>query len=164
MKRFWKRSTDPELAAELRRGRPAPRQELVDDLVARIDAESRRSPSLWRPRVALVSVVSAVTLVAFGAFGGLGYAKTAASGTVFATAHAVAKIAKAPSQEDTVARDRSAERGGNEQRNGNDHGSKPGHHQYQEHVIICHKGHTISVSSSAVPAHLRHGDTLGPCH
>ena len=38
-----------------------------------------------------------------------------------------------------------------------------------EKVLICHKpdkkgGHTISISSSAVPAHLAHGDTLGPCH
>ena len=37
-----------------------------------------------------------------------------------------------------------------------------------EKVLICHKpdkkgGHTISVSSSAVPAHLAHGDKLGPC-
>ena len=37
-----------------------------------------------------------------------------------------------------------------------------------EKVLICHKpdkkgGHTISVSSSAVPAHLGHGDKLGPC-
>jgi hypothetical protein len=35
-------------------------------------------------------------------------------------------------------------------------------------VLICHKpdkkgGNTLSVSSSAVPAHLGHGDTLGPC-
>jgi uncharacterized protein DUF5666 len=35
-------------------------------------------------------------------------------------------------------------------------------------VLICHKpdkkgGHTLSVSSSAVPAHLAHGDKLGPC-
>jgi hypothetical protein len=35
-------------------------------------------------------------------------------------------------------------------------------------VLICHKpdkkgGHTLSVSSSAVPAHLGHGDKLGPC-
>ena len=28
---------------------------------------------------------------------------------------------------------------------------------------VCHKGHTIRISPSAVPAHLRHGDTLGPC-
>ena len=37
-----------------------------------------------------------------------------------------------------------------------------------EKVLICHKpdkkgGHTLSVSSSAVPAHLAHGDKLGPC-
>lgn len=37
-----------------------------------------------------------------------------------------------------------------------------------EKVLICHKpnkkgGHTISVSSSAVSAHLAHGDKLGPC-
>lgn len=37
-----------------------------------------------------------------------------------------------------------------------------------EKVLICHKpdkkgGHTISISSSAVPAHLAHGDKLGPC-
>lgn len=31
-------------------------------------------------------------------------------------------------------------------------------------VTICHKGKTISVDQSAVPAHLAHGDTLGPCH
>jgi len=38
-----------------------------------------------------------------------------------------------------------------------------------EKVLICHKpnkngGHTLSISSSAVPAHLAHGDTLGACH
>lgn len=37
-----------------------------------------------------------------------------------------------------------------------------------EKVLICHKpdkkgGHTISISPSAVPAHLAHGDTEGPC-
>ena len=37
-----------------------------------------------------------------------------------------------------------------------------------EKVLICHKpnkrgGHTLSVATSAVPAHLGHGDTLGPC-
>jgi hypothetical protein len=31
-------------------------------------------------------------------------------------------------------------------------------------VTLCHKGKkTISVGASAVPAHQRHGDTLGPC-
>ena len=30
-------------------------------------------------------------------------------------------------------------------------------------TTLCHKGETITVSDSAVPAHLQHGDTLGPC-
>ncbi len=34
-------------------------------------------------------------------------------------------------------------------------------------VLVCHKpsknAHTLSIPSSAVPAHLGHGDTLGPC-
>ena len=30
-------------------------------------------------------------------------------------------------------------------------------------VPICHRGRTIYVNPSAVPAHLRHGDTEGPC-
>jgi hypothetical protein len=29
---------------------------------------------------------------------------------------------------------------------------------------VCHKGKTIYVSESAVRAHLRHGDSLGPCY
>ena len=36
-----------------------------------------------------------------------------------------------------------------------------------EKVVVCHKplknAHTIVISSSAVPAHLAHGDILGPC-
>jgi len=37
-----------------------------------------------------------------------------------------------------------------------------------EKVLICHKpdkkgGHTLSIPSSAVPAHLAHGDKLGQC-
>jgi hypothetical protein len=37
-----------------------------------------------------------------------------------------------------------------------------------EKVLVCHKpdkkgGHTLSISSSAVPAHLGHGDTMGSC-
>jgi hypothetical protein len=42
--------------------------------------------------------------------------------------------------------------------------------QYSEKVLICHippgnpdNAHTISVSVNAVPTHLAHGDTEGPC-
>lgn len=30
-------------------------------------------------------------------------------------------------------------------------------------VTICHNGNTISVSENALDAHLKHGDTIGPC-
>ena len=37
-----------------------------------------------------------------------------------------------------------------------------------EKVLVCHKpdkksGHTLSIAKPAVPAHLGHGDKLGPC-
>jgi hypothetical protein len=42
--------------------------------------------------------------------------------------------------------------------------------QYGKKVTICHHTHskknpfvTITVSTNALPAHLRHGDTIGPC-
>jgi hypothetical protein len=49
-------------------------------------------------------------------------------------------------------------------------GQGSGSAQYQYRVTICHltrskkhPAHTITVSSAAVAAHLRHGDHLGPC-
>jgi hypothetical protein len=44
-------------------------------------------------------------------------------------------------------------------------GQGPGHGQngHAGKVTICHKGHTITVSKNALPAHLRHGDTEGTC-
>ncbi len=36
--------------------------------------------------------------------------------------------------------------------------------QYGKKTTVCHKGKkTISIGNAAVPAHLRHGDTVGTC-
>jgi Prealbumin-like fold domain len=41
---------------------------------------------------------------------------------------------------------------------------KPGQGKGREKVVLCHKGKVmIRVARPAVRAHLRHGDTLGPC-
>jgi hypothetical protein len=47
-------------------------------------------------------------------------------------------------------------------------GPGPGHghgngHGHAGKVTICHKGHSITVSTNALPAHLRHGDHAGHC-
>ena len=41
--------------------------------------------------------------------------------------------------------------------------TQPGQGKGREKVKLCHNGHTITVGRPAVPAHRRHGDTLGPC-
>src|SRR6266542_3454078 len=41
--------------------------------------------------------------------------------------------------------------------------SSAAQYQYGKKVTLCHKHHTIRVNIHALPAHRRHGDTLGPC-
>ena len=42
-------------------------------------------------------------------------------------------------------------------------GEKPGEGKGRKKVKMCHNGHTITVGQPAVKAHLKHGDTMGPC-
>jgi Ni/Co efflux regulator RcnB len=52
----------------------------------------------------------------------------------------------------------------NRDRHDKDRNHKDKDHDEDRHkVTICHRGHTISVSKSALQAHLNHGDTIGPC-
>jgi len=43
------------------------------------------------------------------------------------------------------------------------HDGDKGRDHDQNKVTICHKGHTLTISRSALDAHLKHGDVLGPC-
>src|SRR5574340_663530 len=42
-------------------------------------------------------------------------------------------------------------------------GTSPGNGKGRVKVMLCHRGHTIRVGMPALRAHLRHGDTPGPC-
>ncbi|MEP6978907.1 MAG: hypothetical protein ABI948_12720 [Thermoleophilia bacterium] len=90
-------------------------------------------------RFSFAAAVTVLVLGSLASFGGLGYA---ASGTN--QAFTAVKQVVTPSRHvvrHSAARDQYA----------------------PEKVTICHKGHTITISRSALPAHLRHGDTIGPC-
>jgi len=41
---------------------------------------------------------------------------------------------------------------------------EPGEEGAPKEVQVCHKKKTLSLDSSAVPAHLKHGDTIGACY
>jgi hypothetical protein len=137
MAKFWKRE---DLGAELRANRPEARPEFVRALAGEVRPARRRSV-----RVVLAAGLATAMLASVAAFGGgLGYAATGAVEAV----KTVKRIA-APARHDepTAAAD-----------------------QYGKKVTMCHKTgskkhpfQTIVVSQSAVKAHLKHGDTLGPC-
>ena len=141
MARFWNRDRGPlDLEAELSARRPEPRPEFVQAMATRV-GESRKSTR--NPRPAFAIALTAFMLAALSSIGGVSYA-----------ANAVQKAAKrvvAPTQ---LVRPKSSAA---------DQYANP-------KVTICHHTgskknptQTITVSESAVPAHLKHGDTIGPC-
>ena len=164
---FGRRSKELQgLERELQHNRPEPRDGFVDEMLGRIPGTP--APRRSRSRVGLALAFALLTMVAFGAFGGLGYAKSAATSAVNSTTSAFSSVVRSGSgvKGGWGGQSGSGEQGGK----GHHHGSKPGHHQYDDHVLICHhppgnpgNSVTISVASSAVPAHLAHGDSLGRC-
>jgi hypothetical protein len=128
------------LAGELRRQRPEPPEQLLESLRDRFEPTARPLP---RRRFAIAAVVPLFIVILLGAFGGLGYAASGTEQAVSAVRHVVAPV----KQHKLVTLQRTAARS-----------------QYGGHLVtICHKGHTITVDEHAVPAHLAHGDHLGPC-
>ncbi len=37
------------------------------------------------------------------------------------------------------------------------------HDPGEKKVVVCHKGKTLEIGKPALDAHLKHGDTQGPC-
>ena len=133
-------SRKDSLARELRASRPELPAYFVDGLAKRVDASSRSSRLYAWSKVSFAAALTVLVLGAFASFGGLGYAASGTKQAVKAVKHVVA-----PSSPQIVKKSAAQQQYG------------------QPKVTICHKGHTITIAQPALPAHLRHGDTVGPC-
>ena len=134
MKRFRPGRKD-DLGAVLRASRPEPSRDFVDTLSARIASDGRRTRLRSTSRLSFAAALTVFMLGTLASFGGLGYAASSTKG-----AFQKVSALEGPSA-----------------------GRTPASDQYVEKVTICHNGHTISISQSALAAHRRHGDTIGPC-
>ena len=105
-------------------------------LADRVRSDRRRSRR-GAFRIACAGMLTVAMLAALASVGGLGYAAGPAKSAWHVVTH------KGPKK-------------GHRTRT-------PAQFQYGHKVLICHKGRTIFVDQHAAPAHLRHGDTLGPC-
>jgi hypothetical protein len=137
VKRHWLRRED-RLARELRANRPEPSDEFVRVLAQRLDGGRKRLYAA--SRFSFAAALTVLVLGSLASFGGVGYAASGAN-QAFTAVKQIVKLSSPHVVRKTAAQD-----------------------QYEpKKVTICHKGHTIKISRSALPAHLRHGDTIGPC-
>lgn len=148
--RFGRRDSRQELEAELFESRPEPSETFVTALGARVEADRQRSRRRTYARLSLAWGISVLVFGSLAAFGGIGYA---ASSTID-----VAKVAKSvvspANPKPTPVRIVSG---------------SPAQDQYKPpKTTICHRTKsgrrvTITISRSALPGHLAHGDTIGRC-
>jgi hypothetical protein len=150
MKRF--RRSGP-IERKLRRDRPQPSETLIQRIADDVSGRPARRPL----NLVLAFTLTVALAVAFAMTGGIGYAASAVTNGTTAITHLVS--GKGPT---------SSAKGNSAQSNGQSKGSS--NDQYEHKVLICHRppgnpenARTISVDEHAVPAHLAHGDTLGPC-
>ncbi len=155
-----------KLEGLLRRDRPAPRQDFLETMIARVESEPaparRREP---RFRFGLAVAFASIFLVAFASLGGLGYAKSgtfgAAKGTfssvsdIFRSAPARTTHASTPAQASTEQSQSKAEQSqskasssrgedddspgasDSEREMGDSDSLRAAHHQYVHFVVVC---------------------------
>jgi hypothetical protein len=143
MLRPWRKRTALESALRVTRAEPRP--EFVAAIVDRVQRTSPHRPA-GSLRIAFAGGLTAALLVALASFGGLGYAAAGVSSVA-------SSVQRATGTEEprTVA-------------------GSAAQAQYVARITICHNTGsatnptvTITISESALPAHRRHGDTIGPC-
>jgi hypothetical protein len=168
--RFWNRRRETPLEAELRAQRPEPRAEFLASVAAQVEGGRPRVGAL---RLALAAAFTLVLFAGLLGFGGLDYAAAAAKKAAVAVSGANDKPKK------SFAASSNSNNNGNGNGNGNNGNGDEDECEEDEadcdeyeddKVTICHRTgsssnptNTIMVSRNAVPAHLRHGDTEGPC-
>jgi len=133
------------LARELRESRPELSRDFVDTLSKHVDSSRGAGHRYAWPRVSFAAVLTALVFGALASVGGLGYAASSTKTALNAVKHVIA-----PSRPQVVL-------------------NSAAHSQYaHDKVTICHhngsnKPVTITINRAALPAHLRDGDTIGPC-
>ena len=161
------------LMKRLERERPQPSDELLSTLADRIASTRARRRS--GGQLAAVAGFTTLLASALALTGGIGYAANAVKDSTTAVTTLVAGPSDADKPKKAAGPSTNASNSGasttsnaNSAQRGNQQSAA--RNQYQEKVLICHRppgnpenAHTISVSPNAVPAHLAHGDTLGPC-
>jgi hypothetical protein len=162
--RFWNRRRETPLEAELRAQRPEPRAEFLASVAAQVEGGRPRVGAL---RLALAAAFTLVLFAGLLGFGGLDYAAAAAK----KAAVAVSGGDETPTQSFATS---NSNNGNGNNGNGDEDECEEDEADCDEYeddkVTICHRTgsssnptNTIMVSRNAVPAHLRHGDTEGPC-
>ena len=177
MRRFWKRN---DLEGRLRHSRPEAPDELVKDIVSRIEgsAPAPRKHASYR-RLGLAGITAVAMLTMFAAFGGAGFAASGVSGAAYSTADAISTLVKAEKVSVSASKPNKANRGkrgnpGNPGCNINEEGEddvSAARGQYcPRRITICHvvrrgPDRTLTLPIRAAVRHLlRHRrDYLGPC-
>jgi len=161
------RSKRGRLDRRLEHERPRPRDEFISMLAERLTSESIRRRPVWQTAVA--AGFTMVLVLAFALTGGISYAASAVHGGTTA----VASLVTGPSSSDKPPKPNKPEQsnnGNSATASSSSSESTASSSQADPKVAVCHippgnpdNPNTITVSENAVPAHLEHGDTLGPC-
>jgi len=169
-----------ELERRLDSERPQPPDEFISRLTGRLTPAPVRRRSGWS--IALAASFTTLLVTAFALTGGIGYAAGAAKDGSTAVTSLVSssddpgKSNESAGKSDENAGKSDASNGnsgnsGDSQQQGNATSASSGSGSQADHKqAVCHippgnpdNAHTIVVDDSAVPAHLAHGDSLGPC-